>query len=119
MVLNNVEQLREHEPDRDLIPGYVEIAIQSMEEPQSGIGGMIQALLFPLGKQVGNETVTYIVRERAENIAGLDVAPRGESEALQADHGIAPPIGEPVIPGNHCAYLVTGSTRPHRVPDPT
>src|SRR4029434_4885477 len=60
---------REHEPERDLISSYVKIAIQSMEEPQSGIGRMIQALLFSLGKQVGNETITHIVRERAKNIA--------------------------------------------------
>ena len=47
MMLNNIEQLREHEPERNLIPRYVEIAIQGMEEPQGGIGRMIPALLFP------------------------------------------------------------------------
>src|SRR5437016_14091739 len=78
---------------------------------------MIQALLFTLGEQVGNEPVMHIVRERTENIPGFVVAPRGEGEALQADHGIATPIGEPMIPGNHCTYLVTGSMRPHGVPD--
>src|SRR2546428_6179223 len=90
-----------------------------MEEPQGGISGMIQALLFPLGEQVGNETVMHIVRERAENIAGFVVAPRGEGKALQADHGIATPIGEPVVPSNHRAYLVTGSMRPHGISDAT
>src|SRR5207249_1151374 len=60
-----------------------------------------------------------IVRGRTENIAGLVVAPRGEGKALQADHGIATPIGEPVVPSNHRAYLVTSGMRPHRVPDAT
>src|SRR5437867_2147341 len=90
-----------------------------MEEPQGGISRMIPALLFTLGEQVGNETVMHIVRERTENVAGFVVAPRGEGKALQANHGIATPIGEPVIPGNHRAYLVTGSMRSHGVPDAT
>src|SRR5262245_17899319 len=119
MVLDNVEQLGEYEPEHGLIPCYVEIAIQGMEEPQSGIGCMIQALLFPLREQVGNKTITHIVRERAENITGLVVASRGEGKALQADHGIAAPIGEPVVPSNHCTYLVTGGMRPHGVSEAT
>src|SRR5262245_12116988 len=117
MVLDNIEQLREHEPERVRISSYVEIAIQSMEEPQSGIGRMIQALLFSLGEQVRNETIAYIVRERAENIASFDVAPCGAGEVFQAEHGITPPIGEPVIPSNHRTYLVTRCMRPYSVPE--
>jgi hypothetical protein len=80
MMLNNVEQLREYEPERNLILRYVEIATQGMEEPQGGIGRMIPVLLFPLGEQVGNETVAHVVCKRAENIAGFVMAPRGEGE---------------------------------------
>src|SRR5262249_45241816 len=50
MVLDNVEQLRNHESERSLISRYVEIAIQGMEKPQGGIGRMIEALLFALGE---------------------------------------------------------------------
>src|SRR5215475_13224094 len=88
-----------------------------MEKPQGGIGRMIEALLFALGEQIGNESIAHIVGERAENIAGFIVAARSEGQALQADHGIATPISEPVVPGNHRAYLVTGGTRPYGVPD--
>ena len=52
-MVDDVEQLRKHEPEHKLVARYVEIAIKRMEEPQRGIGRMIQALLFALGNRLG------------------------------------------------------------------
>src|SRR5919109_2874466 len=68
---------------------------------------MIQTRVFALGKQVGDEPVADEACEGPQNPTGLDVPARRERESFQADHGITAPVGEPVVPGDDAALLIS------------
>ena len=78
-----------------------------MEEPKSGVGGVIEARGRTLGKQIRDEAIADIICEAAKNVLGLPVAARCESETFKRDHCVAAPIGEPMVAGNDAAHLVS------------
>ena len=53
-----------------------------------------------------------VVRESAQNVVCLEVASGSKGQSLEADHGVAAPIGEPVVAGDHAANFVAGRARP-------
>ena len=63
-------------------PVTVEVAVERMEEPERRVGGVVQALVLALGKHVGDEPVAHVMGERAQDLAGLDVAAGDERQAL-------------------------------------
>jgi len=46
--------------------------------------------------------------EGAEDVARLGMAARRQCQALQANHGVAAPVGKPVVAGNDGAHFVAG-----------
>jgi hypothetical protein len=80
-----------------------------MEVPKSGVGSVIEARGRTLGKEIWDEAIVDAVCEAAQNILGLPVTARRESETLQRDHCVAAPIGEPMVAGNDTAHLVSDS----------
>jgi hypothetical protein len=79
-----------------------------VEEPQRGIGGVVERLFVSFREQIRDQAVADVLRERAEQVARLEMSARREREPLEADHRVAPPVGEPVIAGDHAARLVAG-----------
>src|SRR5690242_7552729 len=61
MMLDNVEQRWQKQTQGDEILGVSKIAVQGVEKPQRGIGGVVQALAFALGKHVGDQAIASIV----------------------------------------------------------
>ena len=100
---------------RSIVRGF-EIAIQRMKKPERRVGGVIQALVLAFREHVGNQAVANVVGERAQNIAGFDVAAGRQRQPFQTDHRVAAPIGEPVISGNDGANFVAGGAA--RAPHP-
>ncbi len=101
------------------IVGGLEVAIERVEEPERGVGGVVEAFVFAIGEEVGDQAVADVVGEGAQDPAGFVVAAGGEGEAFEADHGVAAPIGEPMVAGDDRAHFIAGgraraasSTRP-------
>ena len=66
------------------IAGRADVALDGVEEPQRRVGGVIQALARAVGEHVRDQAVADVVRERAQDVAGLALpavsrasAPRG------------------------------------------
>ena len=57
--------------------------------------------------------------EGAEDVPGLGGPAGGQGQALEADHGVAAPVGEPVIAGDHGADLLAGGMRAGGILDST
>src|SRR5205823_1153261 len=68
-------------------------------------------------KHVWNQTVANVVRESAKDPAGFIVAAGGQGQTFQADHSVAAPISEPVVPCDDGAHLVAGRTRAGSIGD--
>ena len=80
-----------------------------MEEPERRVGGVIEAGLLPFGEHVGDQPVLDVLRKRAQNPARFRDAAGCQREALQADHGVAAPVGKPVVTRDHGAkFLARG-----------
>ena len=60
------------------------VARQRVEEPQRRVGRVVQALALALREQVRDQAVADVMRERAEDVAGLAVAPGDQRQALEA-----------------------------------
>ena len=93
---------------REPIAGHCQVAIERVEEPERRVGGVVERRPLAFGKQVGDQPVADVVGERAEDVAGLGVPAGGQRQAFEADHGVAAPVGEPVIAGDHGADFVAG-----------
>ena len=102
---------------RYAVAGGLEVAVDGVEEPERGVGGVVESLLLALGEEVGDEAVADVVGEGAEDVAGLAVPAGAEGQPLQADHGVAAPVGEPVVAGDDGAHLVAGRAGAGRLLD--
>src|SRR5271157_3055587 len=80
---------------------------------------MVKAIGLAFGEQVGNEPVADVVGESAKNVPGLGGTAGGQGQALEADHGVAAPVGEPVIAGDHGADLLADGMRAGGILDST
>ena len=88
--------------------GGLEVAVDRVEEPEGGVGGVVEALLLALGEHVGDQAVADVVGEGAEDVAGLRGAAGGQGQPFEADHRVAAPVGEPVVAGDDGADLLAG-----------
>ena len=65
-------QRREQQPQsRSRSPVCAEVAVDGVEEPERGVGRVVEALVLALGEQVGDQAVAHVVGERPEDVAGL------------------------------------------------
>ncbi len=79
------------------------------------VGRVVEAVLIAFGEQIGDQPLIEMLRERHEGVARLGGAAGGEREALEADHRVAAPVGEPVIPRNDAARILAGGFCPRGV----
>src|SRR5439155_18127215 len=117
VMIDNVGQLREDLRQSRAIAREFDVAVQSVKEPERCISSMIKPLIFSFGKHVWDESVAYVMSEGSENPARLGEAACRKSQPFEADHGIAPPICEPMVAGDDCAHFVPRGARAGGVSD--
>ncbi len=100
VMLDDVAQPGHHSAHGLAIAGDAPIAPDGVEEPQRGVGRVIQPIVLPFRKEVGDEPVPDVRGERAQDVARLAVPSRGEGQPFEADHRVAAPVREPVITGD-------------------
>ena len=54
-----------------VVAGGLEVAVDRVEEPERGVGRVVEALVLALGEHVGDQAVAHVVREGAQDVAGL------------------------------------------------
>src|SRR5580765_8486097 len=86
--------------------------MQSMKEPEGSIGSMVQALIFSLRKKIWDQALADVIGESSQDPSRLGKSPGRERQALETDHGVASPVGEPMVACDHSANLVTRGVRP-------
>jgi hypothetical protein len=112
---NDLDQSRQQPFERGNVAGQLHVPIEGVKEPERRIRGVVQGRFVSLGEEIRDEAVTYVVRERPEDITRLEMPARHQGEPLEADHGVAPPVGEPVIAGYHAPDLVAGGPGARRI----
>ena len=117
MVLDDVDELGDQHLEGRGVSGHVHVAVDRVEEPEGGVGGVVEPLGPPVGEEVGDQAVADVVGEGAEDVAGLVVPPGRQGQPFEADHGVAAPVGEPVVAGDDGADLLARGMRPSRVHD--
>ncbi len=85
--------------DKVVSIGVVEILVQGGEEPEGGVYGIVFGCLAGIREAVGDHALADVGGEGLEDAAGLGVASAHQADARQGDHGIAAPVGKPVVPG--------------------
>src|SRR5205085_8979053 len=91
--------------------GITQVTTKRVKKPQSRVGGMIKPFFFSIRKHVWDESIANVMREGAQNISSFQTAPGNEGETFQRNHGIASPIGEPMITGDHGSHIMAGGMR--------
>ena len=105
-MVDDVAQLRQQLAQRVAIAGRREIAVDGVEEPQRRVGGVVQPC-----RSRPRETCSESGRRArsGRTCAGSSAAslraPGRKRQPFQADHGVAAPVGEPVIAGDHLFAL--------------
>src|ERR1043166_8720725 len=82
-----------------------------MKEPQRRVGGVVESLRFAFGKQIRDQAIANVMGEGAKNVARFSMPPGHQRESFEADHGVAAPVGEPVVAGDDRADLVASGAR--------
>ena len=111
-------ELRDEEFQGRLVAGGADVAVDGVEEPEGGVGGVVEAVAVALGVQVRDQAVADGVGEGPEDVAGLAGPAGAEGQPVEADHGVAAPVGEPVVAGDHGPQLVAGGAGAGGVLDP-
>src|SRR5437868_20163 len=93
------------------IVGVMQVTTERVKKPQSRVGGMIKPFLFSIWKHVWDESIANVMRESAQNIPGFQTATGYQRESFQRNHGIASPIGEPMIASDHRSHFIAGGVR--------
>jgi hypothetical protein len=115
--LDDRQENRQEKFEQRAVPGISEVPIDRVKEPKRCVGGVVDPGVVALREHVRNETVLHIVRKGSEDVARLGIAAGDESQALEADHGVATPVGEPVVARNDRAKLVAVCVRTRCVGD--
>src|SRR5262245_39616209 len=76
---------------------------------------MIETFTTAFGKKIRYEPLANRIGKIAQDPAGLQEAMGRQSETFQADHGVAAPIGKPVIASDYRAHVVARGIGPGRV----
>ena len=114
VMIDDVLELRVQQRERQPIARALDVAIDGVEEPQRRIGRVVQPFLPPFRKHVGNQTVSNVVGERAQDESRFDLAAGHERQPFKADHGVTAPVGEPVVAGDNRAHFVAERVRARR-----
>ncbi len=101
------EELAQEQP----IAGMAHVSIDGVEEPQRGVSRVIEPFTFAFREHVGNQPVADVGGKRLEDVARLGVSSRQQSQAFEADHRVAAPVGEPVIAGDDRAGFAAAGAR--------
>ena len=117
MVIDDVDQAGDQGVECGAVVRGLDVAVDRVEEPERRVGRVVQALLLALGEHVGDQAVLNVVGERAEDVARFRGSAGGEGQPFEADHGVAAPVGEPVVAGDHGAHLFAGGVGPGGVRD--
>src|SRR5690349_239901 len=91
------------------IVGVVEVSTKRVKKPKRRIGGVIKTLPLSIREHVWDEPVADIRGEGSQDISGLQTTASNERETLQRNHGVASPVGEPMIAGDDCSDFVARS----------
>ena len=100
------------------IAGVPLVAIDRVEEPERGVGRVIQAFPLAFGKEVRDEPVADVEGKGAEDRARLGMPAGEQRQPLEADHRVAAPVGEPVVAGDDRARLAAAGPRARLVVGP-
>src|SRR5881394_603888 len=106
MMLGDIDQDWQQQMQSGPIVGVMQVTTKRVKKPQRRVGGMIKPFFFSIRKHVWDEPITNVMGEGAQNISRFQAATGNESESFQRDHGIASPIGEPVITGDDCSHFI-------------
>src|SRR5256885_1257262 len=82
----DVDQTRQQELQRLAVMRDLDVAVDRVEEPERGIGGVVEALRLAFGKMVWYQAVADVLRKRPQNVARLGVAAGHQGQAFEADH---------------------------------
>ncbi len=118
-MIHDIQESWEDYSEGRFIAGSLDVSVYGVEEPEGSISGIVSSLGGSFGEEVGYEPVFYIMGEGSENPSGLVETARRQSEAFQAYHGIATPIGEPVVAGYDRHDLITRRVGPGGAPQPS
>src|SRR5213595_2480792 len=106
MMLRDIDQDWQQQMQSGPIVGVMQVTTKRVKKPQSRVGGMIKPFFFSIWKHVWDEPITNVMGEGAQNISCFQAATLNERESFQLDHGIASPIGEPMITGDYCSHFI-------------
>src|SRR5262249_45524544 len=93
------------------IVGVVQVTTQGVKKPERRVGGVIKTFLLPIREHVWDEPVADVMGECSQNISGLQTTTGDKAETFQRNHGVASPVGEPMITGDDSSHVVTRSMR--------
>ncbi len=79
---DNIEELRKQLREQMPILGVIEVPLQRVKKPKSGVGSVIESLRLPFRKHVGNEAIANVVREGSEDIARGNVPASCEGQTF-------------------------------------
>ena len=114
-MFGNVGQCRQKKLERCAVGGALKVAAERVKEPKRRVCRVIFPFLCAIGKHVWDQTVADIIRECAQDVACFEPTSRDQRQTFQADHRVASPICEPVIPGDDGAHFVAGGVRAGRL----
>ena len=93
---------------------FLQVTTERVEKPEGRVGGVIKPFLLAVGKHVRDQSVADVMRERAQDVAGLEAAAGRQRQAFETDHRVAAPIGEPMITGDDGAHFIAGGVGARR-----
>src|SRR6266403_3450151 len=82
------------------IPGIGKVRADGLEKPKRGVDCVVFRYFPRIRETVLQHSLIHMFGESAQNAARNVMLPGGQSEARQRDHGVPPPVAEPVIAGN-------------------
>src|SRR5690349_8175506 len=101
MAVDDVAKLWKEDAKGRAIIGVLNVFVDRVEEPESRVGGVVKAVVFAFRKHVGDKAVANVVGKSTQDISSFRVSSRWERQSFEADHGVAAPVGEPVIACDH------------------
>ena len=114
MMLDDRFQLRQQVTQRRAIAGGEQVAVDGVEEPEGRVRRVVQAFLRPFGEHVRDQAIADVVPERAKDVSRFALAAGAERQPFEADHGVAPPISEPMVSRDDDADFIAGGVRTRR-----
>ena len=74
VMIDDVGELRQNLNQCRAIASQLDVAVERVEEPQRGVGGVIKPLVLSFRKHVRNESVTDVMSKGSENPTGFGEA---------------------------------------------